>query len=391
MKKSLLIILLFLASAAYGQKLSDQAQIYVITCSPGSELYSKFGHSAIRIYDPVNDIDLSFNYGTFDFNTPHFYLKFIQGRLNYMLSVDQWRWFVYGYAQENRWVLEQKLNLTQSQKQKIFDFLMWNAQEQNRYYKYEFFLDNCATRVRDVIFKALGDSLVWNNRKLNLTYRKAFAKYVADRPWLLLGMNLINGPLADRKLTLYTAMFLPDYVKNVMAQAKVRKNHSLEPLVIGQQYAVIANRPLPKPAPNWPLFTFIALLLIITAVSYLNIRNNHRTRWIDFVLFLILGLGGLILVLLWAFTDHPEARWNLNMLWAFPTHLFAAFFMLKNLPPKWVQIYSKVFIVFYIALLIALPLLPQHIPAAVIPIILMAIVRLYTIVRISAKSSTEKQ
>jgi hypothetical protein len=152
---SILFLVTTYQAIAQKQQLSDQAVISLITADPGEELYSLFGHSAIRVKDTVNNQDLVFNYGTFNFNTPNFYMKFTRGKLLYMLSIQQFDRFKRSYEYEKRDLKEQILNLTQDQKQAIFQFLLWNYQPENRYYKYDFFFDNCATRIRDVFIDEL--------------------------------------------------------------------------------------------------------------------------------------------------------------------------------------------------------------------------------------------
>ena len=161
MKKISFIFLLLCGLALNAQiKLSDQAQISIITCGPTqAELYSAFGHTAIRVYDSLQGIDDAYTYGMFSFNQPNFYLNFARGSSFYILGVQSYPDFRYTSIYYNRSVHEQKLNLSSEQKQKIFDFLQWNAQTENRSYRYDYFYDNCATRVRDAFKKALKEEV----------------------------------------------------------------------------------------------------------------------------------------------------------------------------------------------------------------------------------------
>ncbi len=383
----LFVIALFFTSNA--QRLSTKARISVLTVSPGDELYSKFGHSAIRVYDPVRHIDWVFNYGTFDFNTPHFYFKFIKGRLNYMLSVQTFQGFQWSYAQENRWVDEQVLDLSQWQKQKVYDFLVWNAQPANRYYLYDFFFDNCATRVRDVFFDRLKDSLVFDNERLNLTFRQAFNRYMEGNPWVLFGENLIVGSIADRKLDAWHAMFLPDYLEYYFDRIKIKTDAGLKPIVKAKSRIIKANRKMshfPWYSP-WVIFSVLALLLLY--VEIVELKRGKRIRWIDFILFFVLGLAGVVIVLLWGFTDHLAAKNNFNVIWAFPLHLIYAFYLLKRRLPAWVKVYSKIFLylmsivlgIYIIGFLFNFWIIPQRVDYGVIPLLVIVISRLYVIIR----------
>ncbi len=391
MKKSFLLItaLIFIVSHqlfAQIPQLSDKAEISVLTIGPGDALYSKFGHSAIRVKDPVNKIDWVFNYGTFDFNTPHFYLKFIKGRLNYMLSVQSFRGFYYEYKAEKRSVYEQVLDLSYDQKKKIFDFLLWNAQPENRYYLYDFLYDNCATRVRDVIKNQLGDSLIMPNPRLDLTFRKAFLSYVDNQPWLKIGINLLNGMEADKKLDLYHAMFLPDYVDSAMRLCTIKTPENQEkPLVKAGHYIYRFDRNRSESPWLKPWMVFGIILLLIIWVSMQEYRHLSRKKWIDFLTFFITGLAGTVLLGLWLLTDHLVAKNNLNILWLFPFHLIYAFFVIKEKLPKWCITYANVMRYYYLLFLIAIPFMPQQIDYNFIPIILIILIRLQII-----KSSVKK-
>ena len=139
---------------AKNQNLSDRSVVSLLTCSPGTELYSIFGHCAIRIHDPVNEIDKIYNYGTFDFDSPNFYMEFIKGKLFYFLSVSNFTFFKTTYIRMNRSIYEQVVDLSMDQRQSLYQYLENNHLPENRYYLYDFFFDNCATRIRDAFVKS---------------------------------------------------------------------------------------------------------------------------------------------------------------------------------------------------------------------------------------------
>ena len=360
--------------------LSPDAQISVFTILPGDELYTKFGHSAIRVKDPERHIDWVFNYGTFDFNTPHFYLKFVRGRLNYMLSVQTYQSFYNEYKYERRSSFEQILDLTQPQKERIFKFLWWNAQPENRYYLYDFLYDNCATRVRDVLVKELGDSLILPRKDLHTTFRHEISRYISN-PWLMFGINLLIGPTGDRKLDMYTAMFLPVYVDSTLAQAYVlHPDGQKKPLVRQAHFIYKFSRP--RPAATWwysPLLVFTLLLLVVVAVSLREAKFKRRVAWLDVVIFAVIGLVGVVLLGMWLLTDHQVAQNNWNIAWAFPLHLFYAFLVTTQAPSKFTGLYANFFRFYYLALLIMFPFLPQQLDLATIPLMLILLVRFHQI------------
>jgi len=364
-------------------KLSPQAQISVITILPGNELYSKFGHSAIRIKDTKNKIDWVFNYGTFDFNTPNFYLKFVKGKLNYMLSIQPFYSFYNEYYYEQRTTYEQILNLTEFQKQKIYNYLLWNSQPQNRYYLYDFLYDNCATRIRDVLLQHLGDSLIITNKELNTTFRKELKRYVHN-PWLWFGMDLLLGPIADTKLDTYTSMFLPDYVASALSKAMIITKEGKKTPLVSKERFIFKFEKKKKSATWWysPALIFSVLLVLILLTSIKEFKQVKRHKWIDFLLFFITGLIGLILLSLWIFTDHQVIYNNLNIAWALPFNIWFAFASVKKKLGKIAILYAKLGRFYYLMLILFYPLLPQALSFAIIPILGIILFRLALIWKI---------
>lgn len=197
-----LIFLLLFSFSAFAQTLSPSSRISLLTISPGEELYSTFGHSAIRVWDPALGIDVNYNYGSFDFNAPGFYLKFVRGYLDYMItSHPAYLEFEY-WNRENRKITEQVLNLSLAQRQRVYEFLENNLKPENKNYRYKFFTDNCSTRLRDVLQIAAGDSLVFNQAlNADSTYRQWIDKYAHEngKSWADFGMDLAIGADSDKK------------------------------------------------------------------------------------------------------------------------------------------------------------------------------------------------
>ncbi len=198
---SLFCILLSLAGSAkrYEINLSDSSRISLLTCSSGNELYSIFGHSAIRVSDPIRSLDIVFNYGTFDFYDPNFYPNFVRGHLNYILSVSPYREFKQSYVEEGRWIWEQRLNINLNEKQHLFDSLLINYRPENRYYPYDFFGDNCATRIRDIFVKRVSREITfdYSSFEKGKSFRQLLMPNLARSQWAKLGINLLLGLPAD--------------------------------------------------------------------------------------------------------------------------------------------------------------------------------------------------
>ena len=215
-----------LTLSAQGLQLSPQAEISLITVSPGEELYSMYGHSAIRVNDPGQGIDYVFNYGTFDFNTPNFYVKFVRGKLPYQLSVGYFEDLKNHSIRDNRSVTEQVLNLNPQEKQKIVDLLEINYRPENRAYLYDFFFDNCATRIRDVFERGMGPALQFSDTPAPepMSFRQLVGIYQQPHPWADLGVDLAMGLPADAEASPWQTMFLPDYLLAQFDRARVHRS-----------------------------------------------------------------------------------------------------------------------------------------------------------------------
>ncbi|MFT2009721.1 DUF4105 domain-containing protein [Pontibacter sp. 13R65] len=376
--KALLLVLLLLlvqlqAQAQFdGIQLSPQARISLITCSSGEELYSTFGHSAVRVNDPSTGMDVIFNYGTFDFNEPNFYLKFAQGKLNYKLSAAYFQDFVYAYTADNRGVYEQVLNLNLEQRQQYWDFLTNNYLPENRFYLYDFFFDNCATRIRDGIEATFPNQITFNIDHLdkNMSFRNLTDLYLGPQPWGDFGIDLGLGSRIDRTATPYEYMFLPDYLAEGLANATIQQDGKAVPLA-GKMQPVYQNTPVEE---QFSLFTPMVFwwLLFATAVALtvINFRKKNWSKTFDVMLYLLYGLLGLALLLLWVATDHQGTADNYNLLWAVPTHLIILVYLLRNRFPKWVVAYLAITAVIAAVLVIGWAWWPQQFHASFLPLTL---------------------
>ncbi len=334
-KNYILLLLLFLTISAKAQfvPLSETSEISILTIGPGAELYDKFGHSAFRIQDTINGVDIVFNYGRFDFNTPNFYTKFAQGKLLYELGVTYYQPFYESYVAQNRWVKEQTLNLSYTEKLAVSDFLWNNVKPENKKYKYDFFYDNCATKIRDVIQKVLGEKLVFNEAHIEeeYTFRQLIQHNLQANSWGSLGIDIALGAVIDRQAQPIEYQFLPEYVFQGAANAKVNRNGTSENLV-KQTKVLFENKPSDSKGNFFlsPLFVFGLLGILILFTTYKDYKNNSRSRFLDTTIFLFTGVIGVFLLLLWFATDHTATANNYNLLWAFPLSLLALFAISKK-------------------------------------------------------------
>ena len=320
-------------------QLSEDAQISILTCDSGQDLYSSFGHSAFRVRDSSKGINWVYNYGTFDFNTPNFYYKFAKGKLLYSLSVSTFSDFLFTYELENRWVKEQILNLSPEEQNDLFRFLENNRKPQNRDYKYDFLFDNCATKLPEVLKKVLGNKIQFHEEHLknNFTFRDLIQQNLLTNSWSSFGIDLALGSVIDREAKPEEYMFLPKYVMLQMQNTTLDGN----PLVLRERSVLdYSDKKFNYNFATSPLFWLLLLLLFTLAISYIDLKNGTRSRWLDFFLFLTTGLAGLLIFFLWFMTDHSATANNFNILWAFPFNIAASYFLLrKDRIPKWMGKY----------------------------------------------------
>jgi len=329
---------------AQNTKLSSRAEIIVITAGPGqAELFTAFGHSAFRVFDPENGIDSVYNYGTFDYDQPNFYLNFAKGHLNYKLSRYHYQRFKTTYIYFNRFIYEQVLNINQVQKQRLFDFLEHNNLPENQYYLYDYFYDNCSSRIRDVLISVFGDDLTFDHSYLKVDYnfRELVDIYNKEQPWGNLAIDLCLGLPMDKRLESDEYMFLPDYIFEAFSHASLKNDSSTAPLV-KRTITTYESIPAPSMASKiTPVIAFWTFFILMAIVTYLGWRKNIYKKWIDVGLFSLIGFLGWLFFLLWVATDHASA-YNHNLLWAVPVHFPIALLLLKKRPPNWAKKYFLV-------------------------------------------------
>jgi hypothetical protein len=339
--------------------LSDSARVSLITCSPGQELYSCFGHSAIRITDFKQDFDMVFNYGTFDFDQPNFYLNFVRGHMIYMLGVDRFSDFRTQYIYEQRSIYEQELNINANDKTRIFDFLVNNSRDENRNYRYDFLFDNCSTRIRDVFQRNVKgihfDYCTFTEKK---SFRDLINDYSESSPWSQFGMNLLIGLPVDRQATAAQMCFLPDYLSRAFAHATIDSR----PLC--KATAVILDMPKATEEPGIyqhlnPTVVFSMLFILLLIVGYIEFKMHKHFYWIDYPLFFIVGLLGTLFFTIGNFTEHTTTQWDLNLIWALPTHLIMSLVLPFGKNKKWVLNYFLFSAIIAMVMVIGWKLMPQ--------------------------------
>ncbi len=308
--------LIFSVAARADGILSDQATAAVWTVGPGKELYAAFGHTALRITDPVIGVDRLYNFGTFNFATPHFYLKFIHGDLDYFLTASIAPEILEEYRASGQLVVEQELNLSPHERDTLFLALEENLDPANAAYRYDFVRDNCTTRIRDAVAQVA--KVRWAPlESKSPTLRQMVQPYVADRPAIKTGINLLLGANMDHRATALEAMFLPEDMKIAFDGATIHDEAGTRQLVKSSR-TLLAGPLLPDGKFNWVVLITYGLA---AAALVSLLKRKFWPLWIDVVLFCITGLIGCFLVFLWLGTRHWVLHQNWHLTWAWPTHL----------------------------------------------------------------------
>jgi len=368
----------FSFSAINGQSDSlalAEIDISILTCRSGDELYSTFGHTAIRIKNTKLDIDLVYNYGLFSFDTPNFYVKFMRGQLPYHLGNTKMQYFLREYQAEKRSVFEQVLILDNARKKEIIEFIQENIKPENRAYAYDFFYDNCATRVVDVydIYGQSGKEINYLIDVEKKTFRDLLKENLKNLPWSEFGIDIVIGARADLLTNRRHQMFLPEYLMNNLANATIEYNGvtfnlAEKPhLVLDFEAENIKRKTRATP---WPLILML-LLMIVTIV--INLKSNKWSNIFNAVLLGISGVLGLFLLLMWFGTNHGATRDNWNILWLNPLLLLLFTKLRENTILKMILTGCLI-----IALLnCCVTFLPQFFHIAFLPIILSILIAIW--------------
>ena len=376
MKKNLLRFLFIVAFASWQivtvAQDTSHLRISLLTCTPGEELYSTFGHTAIRVVDSSSVTDYVFNYGTFNFDDDGFYLKFIKGKLMYYLSAEEFSVFKEDYKAANRGITEQVLNLSAAEKIEFQQALFNNIKEANKFYKYDFFFDNCTTRPRDLIVKFKNRTPRWVVvMPAGTRFRQAIHSYLDknEKHWSKLGIDLLLGEPTDAVMTVKQSQFLPDVL--MMSLDSSNKQNSLLLSSINL-YAIETDKN--KGSIFTPAVVFSLLLIFIVGV------NLSKNKWavifmqgFDGLLFFLSGAVGILLVFMWTSTDHAMCKNNYNLLWALPTNMLLSFF--TNSRKSYIKKCFLATAIFLILVLLTWFILPQQMNSGFLPIVLLLIYR----------------
>lgn len=311
--KNILIIIFFISQACYA---NNTPEISILTCSPGDEVYSVFGHSAIRIKDKDRSLDLVYNFGMFDFESPNFTLKFIKGKLEYYLGIQKTTDFIEQYTNENRLVLEQKLRLTENEKNKLIAKLNFLYRPENRKYFYSFLEKNCSTEIRDILSEI---GVNFSTEDLEKSNRALINSHLQKKLWLRFGTSLMLGRSLDNNSDKFQSTFLPIYLKEEIGNSNLNGRD----LVKSEQTLNTIEKKNKSDLQVWlspiVIFSFLFLLFLF-----------WTSKPVELVVCFIIGIIGLVLSLMWLFSEHPEVRYNFNVIWRNPLYLVYIPLMIRN-------------------------------------------------------------
>jgi hypothetical protein len=309
----------------------DQLTVYLMTFGPGAKVWERFGHNAIWIHDPVHGTDEAYNYGLFDFAQENFILRFVKGQMWYWMAGFPADRYVAQYQRDNRSIWVQELELTPAAAQELQTFLQWNAEPEHRFYHYDYYRDNCSTRVRDALDRVLGGALRAQTERVptGATYRFHTQRLTANDPPIYTGLLLALGERVDRPIGAWEEMFLPLKMREHVRLVTVTGPKGTRLPLVRSERTIFESTAPPPPAapPNW-LRWYLAAGVAIGAAAWLLARKARGSRLarVGFVFvaggwMLVAGLAGLVMAGLWGLTDHAAAASNENLLQLSPLAL----------------------------------------------------------------------
>ncbi|GHT02391.1 membrane protein [Bacteroidia bacterium] len=343
---------------------TDSLQVSLLTVLPRpNEAYTIYGHTALRLYDPEQRTDVVFNWGTFDFDAPHFLYRFVKGETDYFLSYTDYKHFLYVYSMGNATMVEQVLNLTAEGKEALMQKLSLNLQPENLVYRYNFLFDNCTTRVRDLIEQSTEDQLVYPEQTGTTTFRQLIHSCTEPYPWMTFGIDLLIGSGADSLINARQELFLPLKLKEALDNT---------PIVISSKQ-VLTSVP-EQVVKRWfwesPLTIGILIFLVYLVVAGMGWWKHRKFKGFFAPLFFIAGAAGCLVAFVTLFSYHPCTSPNWNLLWLHPFHLiaFVGYFFKK--PNRLISGYHWINLVLLAGLLLGWHWIPQALNPADIPYIL---------------------
>ncbi len=359
---------------------TDSLRVSLLTCAAGEEIYSLFGHTAIRCENLTQGTDVVYNYGVFDFNSGGFVLRFALGETDYRLDREPADYFNYAYYYHGRDVWQQVLNLTREEKQRLISLLEENYRPENCVYRYNFFYDNCSIRPRDKVEEAIRGTVDYGtdmDAPTDITFRDLINQYSEGHPWSRLAMNLCLGSEADKPISRRTQMFVPFRLQADLAQAQVVDSIGQKRPLVSQENILVKAMPKGKPRGNG-LTPDICAWLCFAATLFFTVHDHRRKKslWsVDVVLFATMGLAGCVLAFLVLLSQHPCMSPNYLLFVFHPLHLLCLPWIIRDERKRRFSPYLTANVVVLTLFMAFWAVFPQEFPPTVVPLALSLFVR----------------
>ena len=375
MKKYLLLLFLhlLLVPAKAQIKLSDEAQISILTAAPSDEaVFTLYGHTAVRVKDSLHKIDLVFNYGIFDFSKPNFIYRFTKGETDYKLAAYNFQHYIIEYQMRGSEVTEQVLNFTPNEINKIWNALYINVQPENCVYRYNFFFDNCATRPVAIVEEQVDGKIKYNDPPEPQTFRDLINYCTRNNSWLTFGCDLALGSPTDRVATPHEMMFLPVYLKEEFDKATIVNPDGTERKLVKSTTRLAEElTDDDQGEKEWftPMLCSMIIFLLVSLITYMEWKKKTYFRLVDCILFLLAGVAGTVLFFLCFISTHPCIWPNWSIVWLQPFDLVAVILFAVKKYGKAAYYYHFINFAALTLLLAGWYFIPQHLNIAFIPLV----------------------
>ena len=341
--KVLLLFFFFLSIFSFSKEQDvDRYTISILTVSPGKDLADAFGHSGIRVIDRELNYDMVFNFGIYDFQAPNFYSNFIKGRPIYSLGINNYNRFLNNYKNQKRGIIEHKIQISNDKKNTLIQLLLENSKPENRFYIYDYFNENCSTKVADLFIENLNDDSFSTQinlpKKSNDSYRSLIYQMIPKNSWGSLGIDICLGSVIDQDINYRQTFFLPSKFGKFLD-----KIESVNPEII-ESKLVLETPEVPKESAfnlTSPLLVLFFISIFIILLTYRDFKNNKQTKVLDILIISITTMIGLLISYLWFFSDHTAASQNYNILWASPLNILLFIDLFASKKRKWILGYLK--------------------------------------------------
>ena len=341
--------IMLLMPATFVQAQTDSIEVSLLTCSPHEEIYSLYGHTALRWHDLSKGDDIAFNWGVFDFHKPYFVLRFVFGLTDYELGAYPYPLFLQEYKEYGSSVTEQVLNLTTEEKLAVKQALIDNLQPENKVYRYNYFYDNCSLRPRDIIEKCVAGKVEYAPREdYAPTYREMVRSCTRNHPWGTFGNDMLLGLRADQTTDMRQQEFLPENLMYDIDRATIYANGEYRPLVKERRIALQSGvQIIEQDFPLTPTECACLLLILSIIIALMEWKRRKTFKYWDAILMTVQGLAGCVLFVM-IFSQHPTTSLNLQLLLLNPLPLFFIPAVLRRRETRWWTILSAMIVLFAI-------------------------------------------